>query len=81
MVKGVPITTPCMLGAQNMEHNTGTQVTRAARVEQNSEKKAKPSTLYQVYMCIKLNSNNIVIYQKEIHVRTWKQLHLQLAMP
>ena len=47
-----------------MEHNTGTQVTRAARVEQNTEQKAKPSTLYQVYMCIKLNSNNIVISQK-----------------
>ena len=46
-----------------MEHNTGTQVTRVARVEQNTEQKAKPSTLYQVYMCIKLNSNNIVIYQ------------------
>jgi hypothetical protein len=52
-----------------MEHNTGTQVTRAARVEQNTEQKAKPSTLYQVYMCIKLNSNNIVIYQN-IHVGT-----------
>ena len=61
-----------------MEHNTGTQVTRAARVEQNTEQKAKPSTLYQVYMCIKLNSNNIVIYQKYPcwHMET---LHLQLA--
>ena len=48
-----------------MEHNTGTQVTRAARVEQNTEQKAKPSTLYQVYMCIKLNSNNIVIAGKQ----------------
>ena len=47
-----------------MEHNTGTQVTKAARVEQNTEQKAKPSTLYQVYMCTKLKSNNIVIYQK-----------------
>ena len=60
-IKGVPITTPSMLGAQNMEDNTGTQVTRAAKVEQNTEQKAKPSTFYQVYMCIKLNSNNIVI--------------------
>ena len=56
-----------------MEDNTGTQVTRAAKVEQNTEQKAKPSTLYQVYMCIKLNSNNIVIYKKDIHVGTWKQ--------
>ena len=61
MVKGVPITTPSMLGALNMEHNTSTQVTRATKVEQNTEQKAKPSTFYQVYMCIKLNSNNIVI--------------------
>ena len=56
-----------------MEHNTGTQVTRAAKVEQNTEQKAKPSTFYQVYMFIKLNSNNIVISQN-IHVGTWKQL-------
>jgi len=61
-----------------MEHNTGTQVTREAKVEQNTEQKAKPSTLYQVYMCIKLNSNNIMIYQN-IHVGTWNNLHLQLA--
>ena len=47
-----------------MEHSTDTQVTRAAKVEQNTEQNAKPSTFYQVYMCIKLNSNNIVIYQK-----------------
>ena len=61
-----------------MEHNTGTQVTRAARVEQNTEQKAKPSTLYQVYMCIKLNSNNIVIEQNN-QVAHGKSLHLQLA--
>ena len=59
--EGVPITTSSMLGVLNMEHNTGTQVTRAAKVEQNTEKKANPSTFYQVYMCIKLSSNNIVI--------------------
>ena len=56
-----------------MEHNTGTQVTRVAKVEQNTKQKAEPSTFYQVYMCIKLNSNNIVISQ-DIHVVTWKQL-------
>ena len=33
-------------------------------MEQNNEQKAKPSTLYQVYMCIKLNSDNIVIGEK-----------------
>ena len=34
-------------------HNTGMTETRAARVEQNSRHKAEPSTLYQVYRCIK----------------------------
>ena len=34
------------------EHNTSMTETRAARVEQNTEKKAKPSTLFQVYRCI-----------------------------
>ena len=29
--------------------------TRAARVEQNTREKAEPSTLYQVYRCIKIN--------------------------
>jgi len=62
-----------------MEHNTGTQVTRAARVEQNTEQKAKPSTLYQVYMCIKLNSNNIVISQKISMLAHGNNLHLQQA--
>ena len=66
-----------MLGALNMEHNTGTQVTRAAKVEQNTEQKAKPSTFYELYMCIKLNRNNIVIYQN-IHVAHGKSFHLQL---
>ena len=60
-----------------MKHNTGSHVTRAARVEQNTEQKANPSTFYQVYMCIKLNSSNVVI-KKNVHVATWKQLHLQL---
>ena len=49
-IKGVPITTPSMLGALNMEHNTGTQVTRAAKVEQITEKKGKPST-FTKYIC------------------------------
>ena len=37
------------------EHNTGMMETKAARVEQNIEQEAKPSTLYQVYRCIKVN--------------------------
>ena len=38
--------------AKFKEHNTGMTETRAARVEQNTKQKAKPSTLYQVYRCI-----------------------------
>ena len=37
------------------EHNTGMTETRAARLEQNTGHKAEPSTLYQVYRCIKVN--------------------------
>ena len=37
------------------EHNTGITETWAARVEQNTRHKAEPSTLYQVYRCIKVN--------------------------
>ncbi len=36
------------------EHNTDMTGTRAARVEQNTRQKAEPSTLYQVYRCIKI---------------------------
>ena len=36
------------------EDNTGMTETRAARVEQNTRVKAEPSTLYQVYRCIKI---------------------------
>ena len=34
------------------EHNTGMTETKAAKVEQNTMHKAKPSTLYQLYRCI-----------------------------
>ena len=37
------------------EHNTSMTETRAARVEQNTRHKAEPSTLHQVYRCIKVN--------------------------
>ena len=39
--------------------------TRVARVEQNTRKKAKSSTLYQVYRCIN-NIRDIVISQPKI---------------
>ena len=39
-------------GRKFKEHNTGMTETRAARVEQNTRHKAKPSTLYQIYRCI-----------------------------
>ena len=35
------------------EHNTDMTETRATRVEQNTRNKAEPSTIYQVYRCIK----------------------------
>ena len=37
------------------EHNTGMMETRAARVEQNIRHKAEPSTIYQLYRCIKID--------------------------
>ena len=36
------------------EYNTGMTKTKAARVEQNTRQKAEPSTLYQVWRCIKI---------------------------
>ena len=51
--QGGPHKTPHMLGALIMEHNTNMMETRAERVDQNTNKKADPSTLYQVYGCIK----------------------------
>ena len=53
--QGVPIITQPRKGRKIKEHNIGMTETRAARVEQNTRHKAKPSTLYQVYRCIKLN--------------------------
>ena len=54
-VKGVPEITQPRKGRKIKEHNTGMTETRAARVEQNTRHKAEPSTLYQVYRCIKIN--------------------------
>ena len=53
--QGVPITPNRVRNAKIKEHNTGVMETRAARVEQNTRHKAEPSTLYQVYRCIKVN--------------------------
>ena len=57
--QGVPIITQPCKGCKIKEHNTGMTETRAARVEQNARHKAEPSTLYQVYRCIKIN--NIIL--------------------
>ena len=46
--QGVPIITQPRKERKIKEHNTGMTETRATRVEQNTEQKAKPSTLFQV---------------------------------
>ena len=51
---GPIITQPCK-ERKIKEHNTGMMETRAARVEQNTRHKVEPSTLYQVYRCIKID--------------------------
>ena len=53
--QGVPIITQPRKERKIREHNTDMMETRAARVEQNTRQKAEPSTLYQVYRCIKIN--------------------------
>ena len=53
--QGVPIITQPRKERKIKEHNTGITETRVARVEQNTRHKAEPSTLYQVYRCIKVN--------------------------
>ena len=53
--QGVPIITQPRNECKIRGHNTDMTETRAARVEQNTRHKAEPSTLYQVYRCIKVN--------------------------
>ena len=53
--QGVPIITQPRKERKIREHNTDMTETRATRVEQNTRHKAEPSTLYQVYMFIKVN--------------------------
>ena len=52
--QGVPIITQPRKERKIQEHNTDMTETRAARVEQNTRQKAEPSTLYQIYRCIKI---------------------------
>ena len=52
--QGVPIITQPRKERKIREHNTDMTETRAARVEQNTMREAEPSTLYQVYRCIKI---------------------------
>ena len=53
--QGVPITPNLVRNAKIKEHNSSMTETRAARVKQNTRHKAEPSTLYQVYRCIKVD--------------------------
>ena len=57
--QGVPIITQPCKERKIREHNTDMTETRAGIVEQNTRHKAEPSTLYQVYWCIKIN--NIIL--------------------
>ena len=57
--QGVPIITQPCKERKIREHNTDMMETRVARVEQNTRHKAEPSTLYQVYWCVKIN--NIIL--------------------
>ena len=50
--QGVPIITQPRKERKIREHNIDMTETRAARVEQNTRRKAEPSTLYHVYRCI-----------------------------
>ena len=52
--KWVPIITQPRKEHKIREHNTDMAETRVARVKQNTRREAEPSTLYQVYRCIKI---------------------------
>ena len=52
--QGVPIITQPRKERKIREHNTDMTETRAARVEQNTRREAEPSTLNQLYRCIKI---------------------------
>ena len=78
--QGVPIITQPRKEHKIKEHNTGMTETRAARVEQNTRHKAEPSTLYQVYRCIKVNKRYCDIPTiNMLQQRTNSDLHLRLT--
>ena len=52
--QGVPIITQPCKERKIREHNTDMKETRVARVEHNTEQKAKPSTHCQVYRCVNI---------------------------
>ena len=54
--QGVPIITQPRKERKIKEHNTGMTETRAERVEQSTRHKYEPSTHYQVYRCIKIDT-------------------------
>ena len=62
--QGVPIIIQPRKERKIREHNTDMTETRAARVEQNTKHKAEPSTLYQVYRCIKVKKDIMMISQQ-----------------
>ena len=79
--QGVPIITQPRKERKIREHNTDMTETRAARVEQNTRREAEPSTLYQVYRCIKITwqYNDIPTSKIMFQQGTVSNLHLQLA--
>ena len=68
--QGVPIITQRRKERKIREHNTDMTETRAARVEQNTRREAEPSTLYQVYRCIKITWQYNDIPRSKINVPT-----------
>ena len=52
--QGAPIITQPRKERKIRKHNTDMMETRAARVEQNTRREAEPSTLHQVYRCVKI---------------------------
>ena len=79
--QGIPIIAQPRKERKIREHNTDMTETRAARVEQNTRRDAKPSTLYQVYRCIKITRqyNDIPTSKIMFQQGTVSNLHLQLA--
>ena len=79
--QGVPIITQPRKERKIRKHNIDMTETRVARVEQNTRREAEPSTLYQVYICIKITRqyDDIPTSKKMFQQGTVSNLHLQLA--